>query len=116
MVHATAAEENGIAGIYLGCDATGPGTTTCASLGLTPANDNNILDSYIGNTASQQFGIAVDPGNARNHILLNDNGTNANKTYDLIDENPTCGSNIWYGNTVSTSKPGKGAVSPFCIN
>lgn len=116
MMLGAEAENNGIAGVYLGCSPTGPGSTTCASLGLTPASDNNILENNIENTAAQKFGVAIDPGNARNHVVVNNNNGHANSTFDLIDENPTCGSNIWYLNTFTTSKPGKDAVSPFCID
>ena len=109
---------NGVAGIYLGCNAAGPNGTACPAgrrtvqqgqlpLGTSPNN------STVNNTGSERFGIAVGLGNLRNH-LFSISGT-GNVTYDALDENPNCGSNWWVGdNFITSSPPPNTSPNPFC--
>jgi parallel beta helix pectate lyase-like protein len=117
------AADNAIAGAYLGCHAAGPTGTPC-SPGTLPTNANTLSGDLVGFTfsdvsatspAKQKFGIAIDAGNLRNRVL--DVKGTGNGTFDAIDENPNCASNMWIG----TSSFGTKSPSPspsgnfFCM-
>jgi hypothetical protein len=96
-------EDNGIAGVYLGCNAAGPNGKSCPI-----SNNRNTLIaatvSYMGGLLLlQSYGIAVGRGSLQNHFL-NIVGT-GNIVDDALDENPNCGTNQWYNNTFTTASP-----------
>jgi parallel beta-helix repeat protein len=117
------AADNAIAGAYLGCNAAGPTGIAC-SPGTLPANANTLSGDIVGGTFSdvsatsptkQRFGVAIDAGNFRNRVL-NVKGT-GNGTFDAIDKNSNCASNMW----VETTSFGTKSPSPnpsgnfFCM-
>jgi hypothetical protein len=116
------AESNGVAGVYLGCNAAGPNGTPCPA--GVPSSDYNSLmgsvyaskNSLVSNTTSplnQRFGIAVGLGNLHNQFL-EVTGT-GNVDDDALDENPNCASNRWAFDSFTTSSPAKGTTF-FCLN
>ncbi len=115
-------EDNGVAGVYLGCNPAGPTGTACPT-GVPSSNGNSFMGSVYGSTNSlvsntgsplnQGFGIAVGLGNLHNHFLTV-TGT-GNVSQDALDENPNCGSNRWFADTFTTSSPAKN-TSLFCLN
>ena len=117
-------ESNGIAGVYLGCNAAGPNGTACPagsalqqrqlSHGLCLRASTNSLVSNTGSPFNQRFGIAVGLGNLHNHFLLI-TGT-GNVDDDALDENPNCGNNRWFADTFTTSSPAKEIQTFFCLN
>jgi len=115
-------ESNGVAGVYLGCNAAGPNGTPCPTE-VPSSNGNSLMGSVFGTTIStvtntgspldQRFGIAVGLGNVHNHFLAI-TGT-GNVDDDALDENPKCGSNRWVGDTFTTSNPAK-STTFLCLN
>jgi len=115
------AQGNGIAGVYLGCNATGPNGTACPP-GVPSSSNNSFIGSSFGsrnsdvsNTESpfsQSYGIAVGLGNSHNRFSLITGSANTKK--DALDENPDCGSDRWYDDTFTTSEPG--SVSSMCLD
>jgi len=115
------AEDNGVAGVYLGCNADGPnGKSSCA----TGSNGNTLVGpvyasppsvvSYTGALLLQQsYGIAVGKGNLDNHFLIIMGMGNI--VDDALDENPNCGSNRWLVNDLATSSPAKNTTYT-CLN
>jgi len=116
------AESNGVAGVYLGCNAAGPNGTACPP-GVPSSNGNSLMGSVYGsknsvvtNTGSphnQLFGIAVGLGNLHNHFLTI-TGT-GNVDDDALDENTNCGNNRWFSDSFTKSSPPKG-TTVFCLN
>jgi hypothetical protein len=120
------ANDNSIAGVYLGCDKAGPNGVPCPPW-RTPSNRNLISGVWVvsnanatetDSTASASnpdtpgFGVAIDTGSVRNLVTL---VTSQNHKEDMFDENTDCASNIWQSNTFTTSSPAAG-TTPFCIN
>jgi len=116
-------ESNGIAGVYLGCNAAGPNGTACPA-GVPSSNGNSLMGSVYGSSThsvvsntgtplNQRFGIAVGLGNLHNHFLLITGAGNVDQ--DALDENPTCGNNRWFADTFTTSSPAKNTTF-FCLN
>ncbi|HLI81241.1 MAG TPA: right-handed parallel beta-helix repeat-containing protein [Candidatus Binataceae bacterium] len=88
------AQDNTVAGIYVGCQATaGPVGGRCA-----PSNRNHIYDGpQVGPAAaSQGYGVAIDSGSSGN-VLAGIYGS-GDATDDLDDQNAGCGSNVWFNN------------------
>ena len=116
-------ESNGIAGVYLGCNAAGPNGTACPagsalqqrqlSHGLCLRTSTNSLVSNTGSPLNQRFGIAVGLGNRHNHFLVITGAGNVDE--DALDENPSCGNNRWFADTFTTSSPAKNTTF-FCLN
>jgi hypothetical protein len=101
-------EDNGIAGVYLGCNAAGPNGKACPissngnTLGGWSPGDNDA--SYKGGLLLQQsYGIAIGRGSLQNHFLFI-TGT-GNIVDDALDENPNCGTNQWIYNVFTTANP-----------
>jgi copper-binding protein NosD len=98
-------EDNGTAGVYLGCNAAGPNGKSCP----ISSNGNNISGGTIsgmgGILLQQSYGIAVGKGN-NNNVLLGIRGT-GNVVDDAFDENPSCGTNRWLtlGDILTTTNP-----------
>jgi hypothetical protein len=117
------AENNGVAGVYLGCNAAGPNGTACPA--GVPSSDGNSLtgtiygtstNSLVSNTGTpfnQRFGIAVGLNNLHNHFLVITGAGNV--VDDALDENPSCGSNRWAFNTFTSTSPAKNTTF-FCLN
>jgi hypothetical protein len=114
--------DNGIAGVYLGCNPAGPdGNASCPS---KASSDNNFVlgDSNYspGSTVSspsdgppQNYGVAVGLGNLLDDVVgITGDG---NLIDDALDENPSCGSNRWLGNTFTMSSPAPNTTD-YCIN
>jgi len=103
---------NGVAGVYLGCNAAGPNGTACPA-GVPASKGNSLMGAVYGSTQSlvsntgsslnQRFGIAVGLGNLHNHFLAI-TGT-GNVDDDALDENPNCGTNRWFSDSFTTSSP-----------
>ena len=124
------AEANGVAGVYLGCNAAGPDGTACPA-GVSSSNRNSLTGSFNELTPSQgltpeslvsstgltgiqqSYGIAVGLGNLDNQFL-DINGA-ANLVDDALDENADCGTNRWLLNTFTTTSPLPNTTST-CIN
>lgn len=101
---------NGIAGYYLGCSPTGPNGVSCTH-GSSSSNlifSSVSFGSAFGSILTQQYGIAVDLGNNNNRIA--NNGSTSNAIDDMLDENASCGTNIWFFNGFGTANPAS------CIN
>jgi hypothetical protein len=113
-------EANGVAGVYLGCNAAGPNGTPCPA-GVSSSNYNSLMgafdklapsdgltpESLVSSTGltgiQQSYGVAVGLGNLHNQFL--DINGDANLVGDALDENPGCGNNRWLQNTFTTSSP-----------
>jgi len=116
------AEDNGVAGVYLGCNSAGPNGTACPA-GVSSSNGNSLMGSVYGSTQSavsntgsplnQRFGVAVGLGNLHNHFLTI-TGT-GNVDDDALDENPNCGNNRWFGDSFTTVSPAKNTTFT-CLN
>jgi hypothetical protein len=87
-------EYNGIAGIYVGCSATGPTGTPCPS---GQASTGNVIYSYSSNSPgfsdTQPYGIALEVGSIRNSVA--NNGVSGDTRFDLYDGNANCADNLW---------------------
>jgi hypothetical protein len=60
--------------------------------------------SYMGGLLLQQsYGVAVGKGN-KNNVLVNITG-GGNVIDDGLDENPSCGTNRWIGDDLTTTNP-----------
>lgn len=103
------AEDNEMAGVYIGCSLTGPQGAKCAAK-VKPSNYNSIFDgSAVRNSAGvQAFGIAIDLGNSNNRVR----GVMAsfNSQTDAVDDNPNCGNNIWIAITEGSSNQAFGCI------
>ena len=112
---------NGVAGVYLGCNAAGPnGQASCPS--VASSNGNSVIGVNFTNTYSrvssfppdqQSYGIAVGLGNLQNDFLTTDG--DGNLVDDALDENPDCGTNRWFGNNFTISNQAQNTTD-YCIN
>lgn len=119
------ANNNSIAGVYLGCDSAGPNGVPCPWW-RTPSNGNLISGVWVVSNASAAetdsvasasstkpiAGVAIDAGSVGNLVTM---VTAKNPTLDMLDENRHCASNMWELNTFTTSSPAK-STTPYCIN
>jgi len=114
------ATNNTLAGVFLGCEDTGPDNTTCKSVKRAPSNGNNIFGDPTTSKVStadnsdgisgQKWGVAIGKGNVRNHVVeVQGNGN----TTDALDENPNCATNIWAHDFFVKFKPNVDEF--FCI-
>jgi len=113
------AEDNGLAGVYLGCNPTGPNSTACPP-GVPSSNGNSIQGSLYGNVVgvvsnggSQHFGVAVGLGNQGNRFIGIEGSGNLNE--DALDENPNCGNNRWLSDLFTSTSPPPNTTF-FCLN
>jgi len=96
-------QDNGTAGIYLGCSSTGPMGEACEEDSSTTSG-NFIYESFGNSEGLQNYGIAVERGSKRNTIVGNSFGTlGANTVYDIFDGNPNCDGNLWRVNQFVTA-------------
>lgn len=97
--------QNGLAGIYLGC---GPPITSATCDFILPMSNNNGIDANInitsGGTGASAYGIAIETGNKSNTIV--GNTSSANATFDEYDGNigrrNSCANN-WFADNFGTS-------------
>jgi hypothetical protein len=95
-VHDVDATLNANTGIYIGCaDTTGPGGA-CSTPGTGTLN---VLEDgpVSGNSVA---GIGIDTGDLQTQV--GHNNTAGNGT-DLVDENASCGTNLWFLNKFTTA-------------
>jgi hypothetical protein len=101
------AQGNVISGYYLGCSPNGPNGVSCAH----GSSSSNLIFGSLAFPlfgSPQQYGIAVDLGNTNNRIADNQSTSN---TIDMLDENVSCGTDIWFYNVFYTANP-----PASCIN
>jgi hypothetical protein len=94
------AQDNLIAGVYLGCQLnSGPTGGRC-----TVSNKNHIYDGpAVGPvSASQNYGVAIDSGNTGN--VLSGIMAAGDATTDLADQNSGC-VNLWFNNRGTNDSP-----------
>jgi parallel beta-helix repeat protein len=97
--------QNGLAGIYLGC---GPPITSATCEFIFPMSNNNGIDANINITSKgsggSAYGIAIETGNKNNTIV--GNTSSANATFDEYDGNVgrrnSCANN-WFADNFGTS-------------
>jgi hypothetical protein len=112
-------DNNGIAGVYLGCSPAGPdGDASCPS--NASSNSNFVLGDELGDSTVesagyplQSYGVAVELGSLLDDVLAVTG--DGNLVDDALDQNPTCGSNRWLGNTFTISNPVQNTTD-YCIN
>jgi copper-binding protein NosD len=97
--------QNGLAGIYLGC---GPPITNGTCDFVLPMSSNNGIDANINITSKgsggSAYGIAIETGNKNNTIV--GNTSSANATFDEYDGNVGRGNscaNNWFADNFGTS-------------
>ena len=90
---------NAVAGAYLGCSTTGPGANgiECSPKSLVSKN-NSLFSGVLGASGFglQPYGVVIDLGGNSNRVT-NMNGNAFETSGDLVDENPNCGTNDWFG-------------------
>jgi hypothetical protein len=91
QIRSSAGQDNGTAGIYLGCSSTGPTGRACEEDSSTTSG-NSIYESS-GSSSAQNYGIAVERGSKRNTIVVN--SFEGHTAYDFFDGNPNCDDNLW---------------------
>jgi len=93
--------DNGIAGVYLGCSATGPHGQVCTNSKNTinTTKTNYLYALTLG--SGENYGIAVEQGGSQNTLV--DNSSLGNTTDDLFDGNSSCGSDLWQANAFAKS-------------
>ena len=94
------AQDNLIAGLYLGCQPhSGPTGGRCK-----PSSKNHIYDGpEVGPaSASQNYGVAIDSGNVGN--VLSGITAGGDAVTDLVDQNAGC-SNLWFNNSGANNNP-----------
>ena len=93
------AQDNAVAGVYVGCQpSAGPIGGTCK-----PSNYNHIYDGPLVGafSASQNYGVAIDARNAGN--VVSGTAGSGDSSADLEDNNPGCGSDLWFNNSGSAN-------------
>jgi len=95
------AENNAVAGVYLGCSTAFP--SPCSK--NSTSNYNSIFDGDViaVNGGSEPYGVAIDLGDGNNRVTnISSLGEDlAAVTDDLIDQNSDCGTNDWFANSIS---------------
>ena len=107
-VNSVFATNNGIAGVYAGCnDGSTTKIGTSCSNGVT-GSGNQIFNGIIETNpnATSGYGIYVDNGETSDAA---GNNSASGNLYDGFDDNSGCGSNSWFGNVFT-------AVSPSCVH
>ena len=89
---------NGIAGIYVGCSATGPTGTPCPS---EHASSGNVIYDLSDNGTKQLYGVVLEAGSLRNTVM--NTRTASNTRFDDFDGSANCANNVWRINKFSTA-------------
>jgi hypothetical protein len=92
--------ENPVAGLYIGCSATGPSGPACSGGGTSSGNYIFEVNSNPSGVPPQNYGIAVELGGTANGIM--DNWFYGNSVDDLFDGNAS-GVNVWHANKFVTA-------------
>lgn len=93
-------KSNGLAGLYVGSAPSGAVGARCT----TAATSSNVvvkLGQYENNTGAAAIGLGVDTGNLAEQIGLN--VITGNQTTDAVDANASCGLNLWFFDTLTTT-------------
>jgi hypothetical protein len=98
------AEQNLIAGLYIGCAQNGPGSG--CGRGGQAGSANVIYNGFADGNGP--YGIAIDSGAAGNMVTSVESMNN--KTADMLDAAANCGSDAWFGNAFASASPNA------CIN
>jgi len=85
---------NGDTGTLIGC-----GNEHCS--GNQTSNNNRITNG--GNNGNMSAGILIQKHNGNNMITITANSGNPDG-YDMVDQNPHCGDDVWYNNTGTTQQ------------
>jgi hypothetical protein len=95
------AADNPVAGVYIGCSSTGPIAAHC-SPSIPPSKYNSIFDGTVmaNEINSQQYGVVIDLGDDYNRITNISSFTAFEIGGDLVDENPNCANNDWFGHGI----------------
>lgn len=95
------AEDNSRVGVYIGCSATGPIDATC-SPSIPPGKYNSIFNGTVqANTLNtQQYGMVIDLDDDFNRVTNVSSYTGFETGGDLVDENPNCANNDWFGHGI----------------
>lgn len=115
--------DNTIAGVYLGCHASGPSSAACA---IPPSDSNVLLSIEVGSDCPtvahpQAYGIAIDVGNRKNHVFDASTSTgcsgSGDTTFDGFDGNPgaNCAGNFWYNNKLTSENHKNSTANPLCM-
>jgi uncharacterized repeat protein (TIGR01451 family) len=86
---------NGIAGIYVGCSATGPTGTPCPS---GQASSGNVIYDNSDNGTNQLYGVVLEAGSLRNTVM--NTSIASNTRFDAFDGNAHCANNLWRINKI----------------
>jgi Periplasmic copper-binding protein (NosD) len=121
-------EENTIAGAYLGCHAGGPSGAACS---VPPSNGNTLeaglLEKLeVGSDCHspplpQEYGIAIDKGNQKNHVIEVTTDTACSGAGDTVDDGydgngAGCAGNFWEFNKFPLANQTVTSAHPFCID
>lgn len=95
------AEDNPRAGIYIGCSSNGPIAANC-SPSIPPSKYNSIFNGTVmaNELNSQQYGVVIDLGDDDNRVTNVASYTAFETGGDLVDENPNCANNDWFGHGI----------------
>jgi hypothetical protein len=91
--------ENKVAGVYIGCSATGPSGPACSG-GTSSGNYIFEVWSNPSGVPPQSYGIAIELGGTQNWIV--DNWFYGNTVDDLFDGNAN-GVDVWHSNKFVTA-------------
>jgi hypothetical protein len=98
----TTGRSNGQIGLYIGCAPTGGIGGACPGAATGSTNVVKFSD-FSSNT---DVGVAVDSGDLANQIGLNTIGATLatkNGTADAVDANASCGTNLWFLDSIGTT-------------
>jgi len=93
--------DNAIAGVYIGCSATGPSGTACSE--ENTSSGNFVFRIFSRPLGTQSYGLVVENGGTQNTLV--DNSVFGNSVDDLFDGNAD-GANVWNANLFSTANQG----------
>ncbi len=88
-------------GILVGCGDLASTTLSEDCKGAGKSSGNDIVDDSV--TSNAKYGIALDTNTTQN--VMNAVNGSGNGTEDLFDDNTSCGTNEWVGNTGSKTDP-----------
>jgi hypothetical protein len=84
------ASDNGNAGVFVGCSATGPGGAKCS-----PTRRFDKITDLSAND-NDDVGVAIDAG--KTDDVINGLGAHGNGSNDLFDANTDCDNNLRFFN------------------
>jgi len=90
-------KSNGQVGLYIGCAPTGGIGGACG----TAAVSSKVVAKFGQFNSNTMAGIEVDSGDLANQIGLNQ--INSNGSADAVDANASCGTNLWFLDSIGTT-------------